>query len=279
VYNGNGSLKQAIADYLGTDPSTVYLMQRGKIVKSESGLDDSEIDYCTPIIVIPRVLGGKGGFGSMLRAIGAQIEKTTNRDACRDLSGRRLRDINEEQRLKRWFAKQAERDEEKEELRKQKLERMRKICEGPPLPKIDDKNYNQQRADMAESVFDAVDQGFEASIPGSNSNSKPSTSKAKAKASSTVTSASLGAIEEESEPSSSSSDSASATAKEGDSSNSNSNDADDAKSKPPELKRKEKDVRKIKKTLFDEDLDSDVSSSDESEEESVPPQKKKVKID
>lgn len=38
------------------------------------------------------------GFGSMLRAIGAQIEKTTNREACRDLSGRRLRDINEEQR-------------------------------------------------------------------------------------------------------------------------------------------------------------------------------------
>lgn len=38
------------------------------------------------------------GFGSMLRAIGAQIEKTTNREACRDLSGRRLRDINEEKR-------------------------------------------------------------------------------------------------------------------------------------------------------------------------------------
>lgn len=34
----------------------------------------------------------------MLRAIGAQIEKTTNREACRDLSGRRLRDINEEMR-------------------------------------------------------------------------------------------------------------------------------------------------------------------------------------
>jgi hypothetical protein len=38
------------------------------------------------------------GFGSMLRATGAQIEKATNREACRDLSGRRLRDINEEKR-------------------------------------------------------------------------------------------------------------------------------------------------------------------------------------
>lgn len=46
--------------------------------------------------------GGKGGFGSMLRSIGAQIEKTTNREACRDLSGRRLRDINEESRLRQY---------------------------------------------------------------------------------------------------------------------------------------------------------------------------------
>lgn len=40
--------------------------------------------------------GCLSGFGSMLRALGAQIEKTTNREACRDLSGRRLRDVNHE---------------------------------------------------------------------------------------------------------------------------------------------------------------------------------------
>ena len=34
----------------------------------------------------------------MLRSIGAQIEKTTNREACRDLSGRRMRDINNEKK-------------------------------------------------------------------------------------------------------------------------------------------------------------------------------------
>lgn len=34
---------------------------------------------------------------------GAQIEKTTNREACRDLSGRRLRDINEEKRYIYFF--------------------------------------------------------------------------------------------------------------------------------------------------------------------------------
>jgi hypothetical protein len=42
----------------------------------------------------------------MLRSIGAQIEKTTNREACRDLSGRRLRDINEETRLRQYVNQQ-----------------------------------------------------------------------------------------------------------------------------------------------------------------------------
>lgn len=68
-------------------------MQNGKIVKS-----DTLVRPECSIHVILRLIGGKGGFGSMLRAIGAQIEKTTNREACRDLSGRRLRDINEEKR-------------------------------------------------------------------------------------------------------------------------------------------------------------------------------------
>lgn len=44
----------------------------------------------------PLLLWCDSGFGSMLRALGAQIEKTTNREACRDLSGRRLRDVNHE---------------------------------------------------------------------------------------------------------------------------------------------------------------------------------------
>ena len=60
----------------------------------------------------------------MLRAIGAQIEKTTNREACRDLSGRRLRDVNEEKRIKDWIKKQAERKEEKERKKREIRERL-----------------------------------------------------------------------------------------------------------------------------------------------------------
>ena len=39
----------------------------------------------------------------MLRALGAQIEKTTNHEAMRDLSGRRVRDVNNEKVNHRWM--------------------------------------------------------------------------------------------------------------------------------------------------------------------------------
>ena len=45
----------------------------------------------------PRILGGKGGFGSQLRAAGGRMssQKTNNNDSCRDLTGRRLSTIKE----------------------------------------------------------------------------------------------------------------------------------------------------------------------------------------
>ena len=71
--------------------SSFYLVCNGKILN----LSDKVGHDCTLTAHI-RILGGKGGFGSMLRAIGARIEKTTNHEACRDLSGRRMRDVNNE---------------------------------------------------------------------------------------------------------------------------------------------------------------------------------------
>ena len=45
----------------------------------------------------PTLLGGKGGFGSQLRAAGGRMssQKTNNNDSCRDLNGRRLSTLKE----------------------------------------------------------------------------------------------------------------------------------------------------------------------------------------
>ena len=91
----------SIADLLGLvstfetpiEESEYYVLHNGSIKHG-----DDEVLSNDTFDLRCRLRGGKGGFGSMLRAIGAQIEKTTNREACRDLSGRRLRAINDERR-------------------------------------------------------------------------------------------------------------------------------------------------------------------------------------
>ena len=57
-------------------------------------------DVGNPLVslrLVPRMRGGKGGFGSQLRAAGGRMssQKTSNNDSCRDLSGRRLSTIKE----------------------------------------------------------------------------------------------------------------------------------------------------------------------------------------
>ncbi|XP_011309414.1 protein SDE2 homolog [Fopius arisanus] len=126
-----------------------YILQNGRLLSPGAHLSGD-------VRVIPKLLGGKGGFGSMLRAIGAQIEKTTNREACRDLSGRRLRDINEEKRLKAWIENQGNRKEEQAERKKKKLER---LC-AEPKHEFKDKNYEHERSILTERIDDAVEQGF-----------------------------------------------------------------------------------------------------------------------
>lgn len=118
--------------------------------------------------------GGKGGFGSMLRAIGAQIEKTTNKEACRDLSGRRIRDVNIERRFRNWVAKAAERKKEQTKRKKEKLERLRRV----PKFEFKDEQYFKVRSEIPEKIDAALEYALHKS-------------KNKSTASATVTSATV----------------------------------------------------------------------------------------
>ena len=75
--------------------------------------------------MVHRLLGGKGGFGALLRGAG-RAALTDNFDACRDLSGRRLRHVNADKKLADWAAEAKERQLEKlamKHLRNQERER------------------------------------------------------------------------------------------------------------------------------------------------------------
>lgn len=52
--------------------------------------------------------GGKGGFGSLLRSVKPKAQQDENFEACRDLSGRRLRHINNERRIQQFHQRQEE---------------------------------------------------------------------------------------------------------------------------------------------------------------------------
>ncbi|XP_073700755.1 splicing regulator SDE2 [Garra rufa] len=157
-----------------------YVKSNGRISHS-SDLLQSGVVYR----VEPRLCGGKGGFGSMLRALGAQIEKTTNREACRDLSGRRLRDVNHEKEMAEWLKKQADREAEKEQRRLERIQR--KLAE--PKHYFTDPNYEQQCHDLSERLEDSVLKGMQASSSGlvkadegpSRKRPTPATSQKKAK--------------------------------------------------------------------------------------------------
>lgn len=154
VFKDVSSLMCFISQKYGVPTEELYTTINGAKVS-----DDLQLTGLDKVVrVSSRLVGGKGGFGSMLRAIGAQIEKTTNREACRDLSGRRLRDINEEKRLRKWLDGQEERDREAVERKQKKLERL--LAE----PKIDvnlTPAYEKERKELPERISSAVDAGWQ----------------------------------------------------------------------------------------------------------------------
>lgn len=112
----------------------------------------SKIDPLSRIDLSLKILGGKGGFGSMLKGQGI-IARVDNFESCRDLYGRRIRDVNNEIRLKDWKQKQEEKnisDEERVEEVKIPKKRVKKV----------DKEFRKSVEKRKSSVAEAFEQGL-----------------------------------------------------------------------------------------------------------------------
>ncbi|TFK72983.1 hypothetical protein BDN72DRAFT_835640 [Pluteus cervinus] len=140
--------------------------------------EDSNTSLIT-LRLSPRILGGKGGFGSQLRAAGGRMssQKTSNNDSCRDLSGRRLSTIKEAKKLAEYLESEPERLAAKVQAQKDKLETLeRKLGLTPstsssgasqdPSPstgqkrRLDDSEYLEQSREIVDSVRSAVSSAF-----------------------------------------------------------------------------------------------------------------------
>ncbi|XP_078593256.1 splicing regulator SDE2-like [Branchiostoma floridae x Branchiostoma japonicum] len=150
------TLKRFLCANEGVSTEDLVVTHHGKIVQQEDTIQPGGVYR-----VWPRLVGGKGGFGSMLRAIGAQIEKTTNHEACRDLSGRRMRDVNDEKRLQEWLGKKAEREREREEEKRRKREERL----GRNKHFFNDPEYERQKRQITEGMSDSLQKGLEQAGP------------------------------------------------------------------------------------------------------------------
>jgi hypothetical protein len=95
-------------------PSTSQgLVYAGRQLNDESLLASYGVSAGSTLHLVLRLLGGKGGFGALLRGQGRDGKTTTNFDACRDLQGRRIRHQRTEQQLAEWKSQAKERELEK----------------------------------------------------------------------------------------------------------------------------------------------------------------------
>ncbi|KAB1219612.1 hypothetical protein CJ030_MR3G011128 [Morella rubra] len=124
---------------------------------------DDGVAIFPTVHLLLRLVGGKGGFGSLLRgaATKAGQKKTNNFDACRDMSGRRLRHVNAEKKLEEWKAEEEQRKLERvaEEFIKKKAKKGKKgVGEGEAEKYVAKYREESERcvAEVLDSVNDAV---------------------------------------------------------------------------------------------------------------------------
>jgi hypothetical protein len=100
-------IKQVVYKRLLLEPKDQYFYTTsGKLLNDHAPIFENENEAFANVNLRIRILGGKGGFGSMLRAQGGKMasQKTTNFEACRDLNGRRLRTVNEARRYLIYYS-------------------------------------------------------------------------------------------------------------------------------------------------------------------------------
>lgn len=110
-----------------------------------------------------RLLGGKGGFGSQLRAQGNKMsskKRAGNYESCRSLNGQRLRVQKQTKMIEEYLAKEPERLSKREqEIR----EKMQKYLEAPDKKVMfSDPEYLKLCRKLIDSTEDAVRSGLRA---------------------------------------------------------------------------------------------------------------------
>jgi len=139
---------------------------------------EDEFNPLVSLRLTPDIFGGKGGFGSQLRAAGGRMssQKTSNNDSCRDLNGRRLSTIKEAKKVAQYLEEEPLRKKAAAEAQKAKLKKLERELgigssseqgKGKEPEKLagtkhrfDDTEYLEQSKDIVDGVKSAVAAGL-----------------------------------------------------------------------------------------------------------------------
>ncbi|KAJ5322297.1 Telomere maintenance protein SDE2 [Penicillium brevicompactum] len=137
----------------------------GSFISSDSGSTSSLL----PLRLTARTCGGKGGFGSQLRAAGGRMSSKRKRNqgdnnsSSRNLDGRRLRTVNEAKALAEYLAVKPEMDKKEKEERQRRWQAVVEVAEkrqdeiknGNGKGKVDGQ-WMEDKEEMNEKAREAV---------------------------------------------------------------------------------------------------------------------------
>ncbi|KAJ5225749.1 hypothetical protein N7468_006974 [Penicillium chermesinum] len=130
---------------------------------------ESTLSTILPLRLSVRMCGGKGGFGSQLRAAGGRMSSKRKKNqgdqhsSSRNLDGRRLRTVNEAKALAEYLAVKPEMDKKEKEERRQRWQAVVDLAEkrqdelksGGGKQKIDGQ-WMDDKEEMNEKAREAV---------------------------------------------------------------------------------------------------------------------------
>lgn len=121
------TLRYVLAPLCEVDSQSLSL-RSGRSIQSSCSFADLAAGDDVHVRLAVRLPGGKGGFGSQLRAAGGRMNSKrsgqNNTDSCRDLNGRRLSTIKEAKKLADYLASAPEREAARIQQTREKLEKL-----------------------------------------------------------------------------------------------------------------------------------------------------------
>lgn len=163
-------VKADLQERAGVPAGLQVLVYAGRQLEDGRRLSDYAVERDATLHLALRLRGGKGGFGALLRGAG-RAALTDNFDACRDLSGRRLRHANAEQKLREWAKQSKELKQYLAELKRTKEEEKiakRQAMTEEELHKVKAAQRTALAGVMAALQDGLVDSGLVASTSGSS---------------------------------------------------------------------------------------------------------------